>query len=272
MGVVVGTTPWLFDLRGRALVPIVQEGGCAQGRYDSMWRRENPLPRPRFELRTIQPVASCCTAYWTIVYHHWATWIRIFAYLLTPWSRALLEKLTGFAANQEIPRILWNPKVHYRTHKTAWCFCQGHSLKQGRRSHFLSIRLGSALCIRAIRVLVHSQISGLIPHSVSRCSMVSCLPHCVQFSVSVRPILCNLTFVGVMPCITMYHAELGPSGNITLWRLPHASDQSVAGWRCMMHTSRCLDSAGVIHPSFEGPPCFGLPLGFHIRPFVKINA
>ena len=31
-----------------------------------------------------------------------------FTYLLTPWSRVLLEKLTGFAANQEIPRILWN--------------------------------------------------------------------------------------------------------------------------------------------------------------------
>ena len=38
-------------------------------------------------------------------------------YLLTPWSRVLLEKPIGFAANQEIPRILWNPKVHYRTHK-----------------------------------------------------------------------------------------------------------------------------------------------------------
>ena len=36
-----------------------------------------------------------------------------FIYLLTAWSRVLLEKLTGFAANQEIPRILWNPKFHY---------------------------------------------------------------------------------------------------------------------------------------------------------------
>ena len=30
---------------------------------------------------------------------------RKFTYLLTPWSRAPLEKLTGYAASQEIPRI-----------------------------------------------------------------------------------------------------------------------------------------------------------------------
>jgi hypothetical protein len=38
-------------------------------------------------------------------------------YLLTPWSRVLLEKLTGSAASQEIPHILLNLKVHYRIHK-----------------------------------------------------------------------------------------------------------------------------------------------------------
>jgi hypothetical protein len=34
----------------------------------------------------------------------------LFTYLLTPWSRVLLEKLTGFAASQEIPRIYRTPK------------------------------------------------------------------------------------------------------------------------------------------------------------------
>ena len=38
----------------------------------------------------------------------------LLTYLLSPWSR-VLGKLIG--SSQEIPRILWNPKDHYRIHK-----------------------------------------------------------------------------------------------------------------------------------------------------------
>lgn len=150
----------------------------------------------------------------------------------------------------------------------------GHSLKQERKDSFLGYSFGSVLCILDICVHVHPYISSFTLHS--RCSMEPCVPHCVQFYVSITRIEYNLTFVGIFWWIAMYHADQAPSGNITLWRRPWLR---VSGWQ-KLHAAiipwfrlRSRNSSwGVVQLSFKNPPIFGLPLGFHVYPFVKINA
>ena len=41
----------------------------------------------------------------------------LLTYLLTPWCRVLLEKLTDLQLVKKFPAFLWNPKVLYCTHK-----------------------------------------------------------------------------------------------------------------------------------------------------------
>jgi hypothetical protein len=60
---------------------------------------------------------------------------RKITYLLTPWSRVLLEKITGFAANQEIPRILWNPTLHIAGRSSIRNLRTRHAVVTGTHKH-----------------------------------------------------------------------------------------------------------------------------------------
>jgi hypothetical protein len=107
------------------------------------WRYHSPPPHSKVKYNQIS-LKHQYTSYYNTSYvfilNRSYQWYR---YLLTPWSRVLLEKLTCFQPVKKWPPISWIPKIHYRIHR---CLPSVHILSQVNpfhtpTSHFLKIHL-----------------------------------------------------------------------------------------------------------------------------------
>jgi len=87
--------------------------GGPQNRRGRSGEEKRFLPLPRFEHRKFQPLASPYTYY---VIRTTRSKITELIYLLTPWSRVLLEKLTGSQLVKKFPAFY--PKVHHCFYKS----------------------------------------------------------------------------------------------------------------------------------------------------------
>jgi len=102
-----------------ALTPAKEPRYSLNGREDGClsWSGKRLPHLPVNEPRTSSSQSIHYTDQ-TILFNTWARVNRISAYLLTYSMEQIPSwEANRFSVSQEIPRILWNPKVHYRIHK-----------------------------------------------------------------------------------------------------------------------------------------------------------
>jgi hypothetical protein len=78
--------------------------------YQSLWQPDSLVTKiPNVSKLFFAPEASCLCVY------DLPTYLPTYLiHSLTPWGRLTNSRSAG----QEIPRFLWNPKIHYRVHKS----------------------------------------------------------------------------------------------------------------------------------------------------------